>query len=250
MTAPARDALAQEDERALFTRWPADRRPAARGAIVERFLPLAHRLARRFRHFDDIEDLEQVAAIGLVKAIDRFDPERGTAFSSFAFPTILGELRRHLRDRAWALRVPRDLQVLATRLEPLSIELATQLGRFPTAAELAEHTGSTIEQVLDALQARTARHAISLDQPSSDADEPALEIAVEEAAFSEADDATAMDELLSELSDRQRQILRLRFSADLTQSEIGEIVGVTQMHVSRVLRTSLERLRETVAAGR
>ena len=244
MTAPAR-----EEELALFTRLARDRSPAARNAIVERYLPLAHRLARRYSHFEEIEDLEQVAAVGLVKAIDRFDAERGTAFSSFAFPTILGELRRHLRDRAWALRVPRDLQVLATRLGPLSLALAPQLGRFPTAAELAEYTGSTLEQVLDALQARGARLAVSLDQPARDADEPALEIAVEETGFRAAEDANAMDGMLRDLSDRERQIVQLRFSGDLTQSEIGEIVGVTQMHVSRVLRSSLERLRETVGAA-
>lgn len=241
--------MTREEELALFTRLARDRSPAARDAIVERFLPLAHRLARRFAHFDELDDLEQVAAVGLVKAIDRFDAERGSAFTSFAFPTILGELRRHLRDRAWALRVPRDLQALATRLEPVSLELAAELGRFPTAAELAEHTGSTVEQVLDALQARSARLAVSLDQPARDADGPAFEIAVEETGFREAEDATAMDGLLSGLSERERQIVRLRFGADLTQSEIGEIVGVTQMHVSRILRRTLERLRETRGAA-
>lgn len=247
-TVQARNALRRDEERALFARLAREHSPAARDAIVERFLPLAHQLARRYRNVEDIEDLKQVAAIGLVKAIGRFDPERGLAFSSFAFPTILGELKRHLRDRGWAVRVPRDLQELTARLESLSNELVAQLGRSPTAAELAERTGSTIEQVLEALQARTARRAISLDQPAHDADEPdagGLEIAVDEAGFSTAEDATVLDGLLGELSERELQILRLRFSEDLTQSEIGKIAGVSQMHVSRVLRASLERLRET-----
>ena len=186
--------------------------------------------------------------MGLLKAIDRFDPQRGLAFSSFAFPTILGELKRHLRDRGWAIRVPRDLQELAGRLESLSNELVAQLGRSPTAAELAESTGSTIEQVLEALQARTARRAISLDQPAHDVDDPGtggLEVAVDEAGFSTAEDAIVLDALLGQLSERELQIVRLRFIEDLTQSEIGEIVGFSQMHVSRVLRASLQRLQET-----
>jgi RNA polymerase sigma-B factor len=244
----ARNALRRDEERALFARLASEDGPAARDAIVERFLPLAHQLARRYRNVEDIEDLDQVAAIGLVKAIDRFDPERGLAFSSFAVPTILGELKRHLRDRGWAVRVPRQLQELATRLESLSNELVAQLGRSPTAAELAEGTGSTIEQVLEALQARTARRAVSLDQPPHDADEPdarGLEIAVDEAGFSIAEDAAVLDGLLGELSERELQILRLRFSEDLTQSEIGRIAGLSQMHVSRTLRASLQRLRET-----
>jgi len=228
----------------LFARLARERSPAAREAIAERFLPMAQQLARRYRNVEDIDDLEQVAAEGLVKAIDRFDPERGLAFSSFAFPTILGELKRHLRDRSWAVRVPRALQELGARLERLSNELVPQLGRSPTAAELAERTGTPIETVLDALAARTARRATSLDQPyDADRSEAAhLEVAVEEPGFGAAEDATMLEGLLDELSARELQIMRLRFSEDLTQSEIGEIVGLSQMHVSRVLRTSLERL--------
>ena len=245
---PTRHALRRHEERALFARLAREHSPAARDAIVERFLPLAHQLARRYRHTEDIDDLKQVAAIGLVKAISRFEPARGLAFSSFAVPTILGELKRHLRDRGWAIRIPRELQERAARLESLSSELTTQLGRSPTTAELAAHTGATTEQVLEALQARTARRAVSLDQPAHDPDEPGaggLEIAVDEDGFSTAEDATVLDGLLGELTERERQILRLRFSADLTQSEIAQIVGVSQMHISRVLRTSLQRLRET-----
>jgi RNA polymerase sigma-B factor len=251
MSMEPRTALQRQEERALFARLARERSPAARDAIAERFLPLAQQLAQRYRNVEDIDDLEQVAALGLVKAIDRFDPERGLAFSSFAFPTILGELKRHLRDRCWAVRVPRDLQELSVRLQRVSYELVPQLGRFPTAAELAEHTGTPIEKVLDALAARTARRATSLDQPY-EADEPEatrLEVAVYEPGFEAAEDATVVEGLLGELSDRERQILRLRFREDLTQSEIGEIVGLSQMHVSRVLRTTLERLQTAVTAG-
>jgi RNA polymerase sigma-B factor len=246
-TVQARHALRQDEERALFARFARDRSPAARDAIVERFLPLAYQLARRYRNVEDIDDLEQVAAMALVKAIDRFDPQRGLAFSSFAFPTILGELKRHLRDRGWAIRVPRDLQELAVRLERLSNELVAQLGRSPTVAELAESAGSSIEQVLEALQVRSVRRVVSLDQPAHDVDDSdthSLEFAVDEAGFSTAEDAIVLDGLLRELSERELQIVRLRFVDDLTQAEIGQIVGVSQMHVSRVLRASLQRLQE------
>jgi RNA polymerase sigma-B factor len=251
VTAPPYNALQRQEERALFARLARERSPAARDAIAELFLPMAKQLARRYRNVEDVEDLEQVAAVGLVKAIERFDPERGLAFSSFAFPTILGELKRHLRDHGWAVRVPRDLQELGARLQRLSEELLPRLGRYPTAAELAENTGTPIEKVLDALAARTARRTTSLDQPY-DADESEtaqFEVAVEEPGFGAAEAATMLDGLLGELSDRERQIVRLRFGQDITQSEIGEIVGLSQMHVSRVLRTSLERLQTVAAAG-
>jgi RNA polymerase sigma-B factor len=212
--------------------------------LFERYLPLARKLAGRYRNVEDIDELEQVAAIGLMKAVDRFDPERGIAFSSFAFPTILGELKRHLRDRTWSVRVPRALQELAVRVERISTELASELGRAPTVAEIAERTGSTVESVLEALQTATARRAVSLDQ-SRDAEDPdacGLDVAVEETGFAAVEDAVVLDELMAVLSDRERAILRLRFIEDLTQVEIAERVGLSQMHISRMIRSAVVRL--------
>jgi RNA polymerase sigma-B factor len=238
------------EERALFARLASDGTPAARDALVQRFMPLARKLAQRYRGVEDIEDLEQVAAIGLVKAIDRFDPERGVAFSSFAFPTIRGELMRHLRDHGWALRVPRDAQALAVRLDRVSTELVPELGRSPTVAELADRIGTTTEFVLEALQVATARRAESLDEPRRDSEaEQPLEVAVVETGFARAEDADELDRLAEGLSERERVILDLRFREELTQSQIAEIVGVSQMQVSRLIRKALARL-QAVAASR
>jgi RNA polymerase sigma-B factor len=234
----------REHERRLFARLAIDRSPAAREAIVEQFLPLARQLARRYRNADDIEDLEQVAAMGLVKAIDRFDPDRGLAFSSFAFPTILGELKRHLRDRGWSVRPPRSVQERAARVEQAANALLAELGRSPTVVELAERVESTVEEVLEARQLATARHAISLDEPR-DADDPRSHgrtIAIDEAGFDAAEDAMILDGLMRELTPRERLLLTLRFREDLTQSQIGEIAGISQMHVSRTIRAALAKL--------
>jgi RNA polymerase sigma-B factor len=232
-------------EQRLFTRFAVDRSPAARDAIVEQFMPLARKLAGRYRNVEDIEDLEQIAAIGLVKAIERFDPGRGIAFTSYAFPTILGELKRYLRDHGWSVRPPRDVQELAARIDKHTITLQSELGRSPTATELAQRTESTVEQVLEAMQSGTARYAVSLDLPAHDADDPdsrGLEIATDEIGFAGAENAVLLDRLLRELTPREQQVVHLRFREDRTQSEIGEIVGISQMHVSRMLRTALERL--------
>jgi RNA polymerase sigma-B factor len=236
----------RSEERTLFARLHQEPGPSARDAILARFMPLARQLARRYRNLEDIDDLEQVAAIGLVKAIDRFEPERGLAFSSFAVPTILGELKRHLRDRGWSVRVPRDIQERAMRVDRVSNQLVSELGRAPTVAELAEHVDSTVELVLEALQAVTARHAVSLDQPrrdGEDGDERVLEVAVIETGFALAEDAAVIERLTAFLSERERAILDLRFRADLTQSQIAEIVGTSQMQVSRIIRNTIERLK-------
>jgi RNA polymerase sigma-B factor len=234
-------------EERLFARFAVDHTPAAREALVERFMPLARSLALRYRTVEDLEDLEQVAAIGLLKAIERFDPERGLAFSSFAFPTILGELKRHLRDRGWSVRPPRAVQELIARVERCSAGLQAELGRSPTVAELAHRAGTSAEQVLEALRAATARHAVSLDQPRFDAGDPdsrGLDVATQDAGFAAAEDALLLDGLLRDLTVRERRVVRLRFLSDLTQAQIGEIVGVSQMHVSRLLRRALTQLQD------
>ena len=246
----ARSTRAREDRR-LLERYHADGDPAEREALVERFLPLARQLARRYQHGGEaLDDLVQVASLGLLKAIERFDPERTTAFSSFAVPTILGELKRHFRDRGWSVRVPRDLQELAVRVEREADALSRELGRAPSVAELAERVGVTAEQVLEAREAGAAYRAVSLDRPREDDEEgegPAEQLGAEDPGFGLAEDAATVERLMRVLTDREREVLRLRFAEDLTQSEIGARVGVSQMHVSRIIRQSIARLQE--AAG-
>jgi RNA polymerase sigma-B factor len=238
----------------LLERYRRDGDPAAREALVERFLPLARRLARRYqRGGEPLDDLVQVASLGLLKAIERFDPAREAAFSSFAIPTIVGELKRHFRDKGWSVRVPRGLQELAVRVERVGDDLARQIGRAPTPGEIAEEVGVTTEQVLEAREAAGAYRAISLDRPrddDQDGDSIGEAIGVEDPGFRLAEDAATLERLMAMLSRREREVLRLRFQEDLTQSEIGARVGVSQMHVSRLIGQSIARLRDTVDPDR
>jgi RNA polymerase sigma-B factor len=242
-----RAARSREDRR-LLERYHCHGDQTAREALVERFLPLARQLARRYqRGGEPLDDLVQVASLGLLKAIDRFEPDRDTAFSSFAVPTILGELKRHFRDRGWSVRVPRDLQELSVRVERVAEELSRELGRAPTPAEIADNIGVTTEQVLEAREAAGAYRAVSLDRPRDDDDEGdgmAETMGVEDPGFGLAEDAATVERLMAVLTDREREVLRLRFAEDLTQSEIGARVGVSQMHVSRLIRQAVARLRE------
>jgi RNA polymerase sigma-B factor len=245
----SRAARARADRKLLERAHAGD--PAAREALVQRFLPLARQLARRYQRGGELlDDLNQVASLGLLKAIDRYDPDRQTAFSSFAVPTILGELKRHFRDKGWSVRVPRDLQELAVRLDPVSEELARELGRPPTPAEIAERTGTTLEQVLEAREAAGAYRAVSLDRPredDEDSDGATIVVGIEDPGFGVAEDSATVQRLMRVLSEREREVLRLRFEEDLTQAEIGHRVGVSQMHVSRIIRQAIARLRQ--AAG-
>jgi RNA polymerase sigma-B factor len=225
------------------------RNPADRDELVERFLPLARSLAARYRNTSEsFDDLLQVASIGLMKAIDRYDPQQRTAFSSFAVPTILGELRRHLRDHTWAVHVPRSLQEASQRVGPAVEELAGGLGRQPTIAELASRLGMSEEDVLDARQAAAAHSPASLEQPVAHEDGaiPLGELlGAEDPWLAGVEDAVALERCLATLPVRNRQVLRLRFKEDLKQREIGALLGISQMHVSRLIQQSLERLRET-----
>jgi RNA polymerase sigma-B factor len=239
---------AREDRR-LLVRYHHEGDPAAREALVQRFLPLARQLARRYqRGGEPLDDLVQVASLGLLKAIDRFDPARETAFSSFAVPTILGELKRHFRDKGWSVRVPRDLQELTVKVDRVGEQISRDLGRAPTPTEIAESIGVTAEQVLEAREASAAYRAVSLDRPRDEDDEDSSGISdavgIEDPGFSVAEDAATVERLMRVLTDREREVLRLRFEEDLTQSEIGARVGVSQMHVSRLIRQSVARLRE------
>ena len=242
-----RAARSREDRR-LLERYHHEGDIAAREALVERFLPLARQLARRYqRGGEPLDDLIQVASLGLLKAIDRFEPDRPTAFSSFAVPTILGELKRHFRDRGWSVRVPRDLQEMSVRVEKVADTMARQLGRAPTPAEIAEEVGTTTERVLEAREAAGAYRAVSLDRPREEDDDAGEGIGavygIEDPGFGLAEDAATVERLMTVLTDREREVLRLRFLEDLTQSEIGARIGVSQMHVSRLIRQAIERLR-------
>ncbi len=238
----------------LLRRYHRDGDTGARDELVERMLPVVRQLARRYqRGGEQLDDLVQVASLGLLKAIDRFDPARETAFSSFAVPTILGELKRHFRDKGWSVRVPRDLQEMAVRVDRVADEMSREIGRAPTPGEIAERTGASLEQVLEAREASAAYRAVSLDRPRSEDDEDGDSYAdafgAEDPGFRIAEDSATVDRLMRVLTDREREVLRLRFEEDLTQSEIGQRVGVSQMHVSRLIRQSIARLRDEANSG-
>jgi RNA polymerase sigma-B factor len=230
--------------RAQFRRYRATRTRALRNEIVESQLGLAAQLARRYRRpgiSDD--DLRQVAFLGLVRAVDRFDIDRNIPFAAFASATIEGELKRHFRDHAWAVRVPRSAKELALDVRRATDQLGTSLHRSPTVAEIASHLGIDRDDVLRGLAAGAASSASSLDA-LVDVNSPALaETTDPDAVFIARDDADLVRRLLDHLPDRERTIVRLRFFDDLSQSEIATRVGMSQMHVSRLLRRALERLR-------
>ena len=241
----------------LFARLRAHRSAEQREQVFRRFLPLARSLAARYRRSGEpLEDLEQVAGIGLLNAIDRFDPDRGTAFSSFAVPTILGELRRHFRDRTWALRVPRRLQDLGGQIEHVRDELTSSLGRQPTVHELADRLQTDAETILQAIELNVARSAVPLAGPPGVGDTDAYSVhGANDDGYSRAEDRAVLAPLLARLSAQDAEIVLLRFREDLTQDAIARRVGVSQMQVSRVLHRSLARLRDAAdeaapAAGR
>jgi len=245
---PARVSPAARDA-ALFARYKRDRDRAARDELVERYTPLARHFARRYRGRAESDDLEQVALLSLVKAIDRFDPDRGLAFTSFAVPTMLGELKRYFRDLGWVVRVPRSVQELKQRVDAEVEALSPTLGRAPTPIELADRTGRSVEEVMEALSAANARSPDSLDGTATEEGTPLIDRlgGVVDAGFARAEQAADLESLLGVLSDRERAILRLRFEQDLTQAEIGRRLGISQMHVSRMTRRAIETLQAHAA---
>ncbi len=237
----------------LFARVRERDDPRAREQLIERYIPLARRLARRYQRAEEpLEDLVQVACLGLIKAIDRFDPQREVVFSSYAVPTILGELKRHFRDRTWSVRVPRDLQELALRVDRAVTRLSVGKRRSPSIGEIAEAVGATEEQVLEALEAAGAYRAGSLDAPrptqgNAGSESLADTLGDEEGGFQRAEERATLEPLLARVSSRERIVLELRFGQDMTQAEIGERIGVSQMQVSRLIRQALVRLRAGLA---
>ena len=236
-----------EDERALFEEFARTRDRRLRNQLVERHMGLAAHVARRFgRRGPSDDDLRQVAFLALVKAVDRFDPAREVAFSTFAGRTIEGEIKRHFRDHTWTVRVPRSAKELHLQLRRATDELTHRLGRSPTVPELAAHVEVTIDDVIEGIAAGSAYTTASLDAPIAGADgrsEPGRELGQVDSGFDRATDSELVARMIERLPPREQEIVRLRFYEELSQSEIAERIGISQMHVSRLLRRSFEQMR-------
>ncbi len=249
-----RGSGARPDERVLMQRWTRDRDERARALLIERYASLTRSLARRYGNSSEpFDDLVQVAQLGLVKALDRYDPARGFPFKSFAVPTILGEMRRYFRDCGWAVHVPRGVQERALRVRDAEQLLSEQNGRAPTAQQLAEYLELGVDQVLDARGALHAYRAGSLDAPRHGEDDGdtayADVIGAEDESYELVELAATVGEALRQVAPRQREILRLRFVEELSQTEIAARIGVSQMQVSRLLKRCLDELRELSEAA-
>ncbi|MGA3148837.1 MAG: SigB/SigF/SigG family RNA polymerase sigma factor [Acidimicrobiales bacterium] len=241
MNPPERPARSTREE---FVEFAHTRDERLRNELVESHLGLAHQLARRFvSRGETYDDLVQVASLALVKSVDRFDPDRGVEFSSFATRTVVGELKRHFRDRGWAIRAPRRIQELYLEIGPAIESLSHALGRPPTITEMAESIGVTEEAILEALEAGKSYHLSSIDAQDRKEGTILDRLGDIDAGFDGAEDRLALAISLADLTERQRAILKLRFVDGLTQSEIADRVGVSQMHVSRLLADSLTALR-------
>lgn len=245
-----RDRVRERELLALLATLPEDDpdRLSARDELVTMHLPLAAFLARRFRdRGEHLDDLTQVATIGLLKAVDRFEPGRGVEFSTFATPTMVGEIKRHFRDKGWAIRVPRRLQELRLSITRATADLSQSTGRSPTVAELAERLGVTEDEVLEGLESAQAYSTLSLDASSSDGSDEGASIAdtlgADDPSITDVDNRETLSPLLARLAPRERRIIHMRFFENMTQSQIAEQVGVSQMHVSRLLAKSLAQLR-------
>jgi RNA polymerase sigma-B factor len=254
MNALTGSRLTHVESDVLFVRWQQGRDVCARDELFERFEPLARKLARRYGGREPFDDLLQVARFALLKAIDRFDPDRGTTFSSLAVPTILGELKRYFRDTGWFVHVPRGAQELALKVQEAERRLSTTSGRSPTAQDLAAYLELPVEDVLDGLYAAEAHHATSIDVPLDDDGEEGATLletfGAEDERFAHVDDALTIADSLHGLSKLERRVLSMYFLEELTQAQIGQRIDVSQMQVSRILRRATDRLRElTVPEG-
>jgi RNA polymerase sigma-B factor len=243
------DTSAPDDELALFREFAATRQRAVRNRLVERHMGLAAHIANRYRRSNmSDDDLRQVAMVGLVKAVDRFDPEYGGSFSSFAGPTIEGEIKRHFRDRSWVVRVPRSAKELHLQVRRASDELAHELGRSPSVDEIARHLGIDRDDVLRGVAAGAAYNVGTIDASSAADDSDGgmdrrTMLSTVEPGFEATENREVILELIDRLPEREREIVRLRFYERMSQSEIGEAMGISQMHVSRLLRRSFEQMR-------
>jgi RNA polymerase sigma-B factor len=241
-------------ERRLWERFSRNRDPVLREELIGRYMSFAKGLALRYRGASEsVDDLIQVANLGLVNAVDRFDPERGTPFAAFAAPTILGELKRHFRDRVWTVRVPRGLHDRIAEVEKAITELTEQEQRPPSVREISARLEMDELDVLEVLEANQNRRTLSLDHPagSEDSDDPLTEwLGNDDEGYELIEGRLALEEAIPHLSDRERLVLRLRFAEDMTQSQIAERIGCSQMHVSRILRRTLDRIRKRIEEER
>ena len=240
------------DDKILLRRYHEDGDLQAREQLIEQYMSLVRSLARRYSYRgEQLEDLVQIGAIGLIKAIDRFDLERGVELTTYATPNIIGEIKRHFRDKGWSVRVPRGLQELNVQLSRLVEQLTVQLSRSPTIPELAKAAGVEEEQVLEALESGRAYTSLSLSVGGGGGDDDDLDplesLGTEEHQYEVSEDRAVLAPGFKALDERERKILQLRFFEGLTQSQIAQQVGISQMHVSRLIRRSLEKIRETIA---
>jgi len=238
------------DDAELLRRYHEDGDVRARQALIERHIGFVRRLAQRYAHRgENLEDLTQVGCVGLIKAIDRFDGQYKVTLATYAAPNVLGEIKRHFRDKGWAMRVPRDVQELNVKLGRVVDELTGKLGRSPSVEELAKTTHSTTEQVVEALDSSRAYNTVSLSAPApdegdEDGGDPLEHFGDEDEGFELAEERQLLREGFKDLGDRERSILHMRFFLGMTQSEIADQVGISQMHVSRLIRQSIDRVRE------
>ena len=243
---PSEAAKAREQDRALLRRYHVDGDSTAREELIERHLPLVRSLARRYAgRGESLEDIEQVGAIGLIKAIDRFELEREVSLATYATPNVVGEIKRHFRDKGWSIRVPRALQELNASMSNAIDRLTGRLGRSPSIAEIAAELKSTPEEVLEALEVGSAYSTVSLSTgPGGEEDlDPMETIGGEDEGFEQMETRAAIEPAFGHLPDREREILRMRFEEGLPQTQIADRVGLSQMHVSRLIRKSLSTMR-------
>ena len=241
------------DDKILLRRYHEDGDLQAREQLIEQYMSLVRSLARRYSYRgEQLEDLVQIGAIGLIKAIDRFDLERGVELTTYATPNIIGEIKRHFRDKGWSVRVPRGLQELNVQLSRLMEQLTVQLSRSPTIPELAKAAGVEEEEVLEALESGRAYTSLSLSVGGGGGDDDDLDplesLGTEEHQYEVSEDRAVLAPGFKALDERERMILQLRFFDGLTQSQIAQQVGISQMHVSRLIRRALEKIRDEIAA--
>jgi RNA polymerase sigma-B factor len=246
---PGQQTRSPDSDRELLRRYHETGDTGAREELVQRHLPLVRSLARRYAgRGESLEDIEQVGAIGLLKAIDRYDLEREVSLTTYATPNVVGEIKRHFRDKGWAIRVPRGLQELNAKMSGTIERLTVKLERSPSIAEIAEELESTPEQVLEAMEAGSAYSTVSLSSGPGGGDDddfdPMEAIGAEDEEYERTEQRASLEPALEALPEREREILRMRFEDGLTQTQIAERIGISQMHVSRLIRKSLARMRD------
>lgn len=237
--------------RELFRQYKEEGSAEARDQLIMSHLNLVRFLASKFKNRgESLEDLVQVGTIGLIKAIDRFDPERGLEFTTYATPTVMGEIKRHFRDKGWSVRVPRRLQELSAKVNQATDELTNSLQRSPSVEEVAEYVGASVDEVLEAMESSSAYSSVPLEGGSSSEDEESTSVidhyVTEDADLAASDDRIVLEEAIQDFSPREREVIHMRFVEGLTQVEIAERLGVSQVQVSRLLRRTLRRIQEKI----